>query len=85
MHMQKSCSVLLIGPSHLIRLTGAYIRQSQARSTGPEEDLLVANPNHALRLTLTEHQDDNTPPESASEGDEKREVVSSDDNDNEHL
>lgn len=44
--------------------------------TGSAEDLLVANPNHAARLTSSseglissEDEDNDTPPESASEGD----------------
>lgn len=40
--------------------------------TGSAEDLLVANPNHAARsegLISSEDEDNDTPPESASEGD----------------
>jgi hypothetical protein len=58
--------------------------------TGSGEDLLVANPNHALRLasgaegpiSSEDEDDDDTPPESASEGDEKLELLSSDDDNN---
>jgi len=58
--------------------------------TGSVEDLLVANPNHALRLasdsegliSSEDEDDDDNPPESASEGDEKLELVSSDDDNN---
>ncbi|KAF8331826.1 hypothetical protein F5887DRAFT_1109764 [Amanita rubescens] len=57
--------------------------------TGSVEDLLVANPNHALRLASDSEglissgdEDDDNPPESASEGDEKLELVSSGDDNN---